>query len=182
MDGKYNFEGRLEFCFGGIWGTVCDDSWDTTDAEVVCRQLGFNTTTGAQALRMASLFGQGTGPIYLDNVGCTGSEERLTSCPRPNPIGEHNCEHSEDAGVRCFTQGEKIVVLPIILQEIGNNFAGYRYCPLLQDPFRSKITDYLKPAGLEVYWKLGKAQLSHIQSRPGAVWLLLLLLLLIFCV
>lgn len=107
VGGMDNFEGRLEICFGGIWGTVCDNSWDDRDAVVVCRQLGLNTT-GAQALRMASPFGQGTGPIYLDEVLCTGSEQSLISCPLRDPDGEHDCGHSEDAGVQCPAQGEKV--------------------------------------------------------------------------
>ena len=56
---------------------------------------------GAVALSRAT-FGQGSGQIWLDNVACTGSEARLIDCPA-NPIGTHNCAHSEDAGVRCST-------------------------------------------------------------------------------
>ena len=42
----------------------------------------------------------GSGRIWLDNVECTGSETRLVDC-RANPLGTHNCGHSEDAGVMC---------------------------------------------------------------------------------
>lgn len=43
-------------------------------------------------------FGEGSGPIHMDEVGCSGFESRLVDCIY---ISSHNCRHSEDAGVRC---------------------------------------------------------------------------------
>ena len=46
----------------------------------------------------SAYFGQGTGPIQLDNVNCAGTEQNLVDCPH---ITNDNCAHSEDAGVTC---------------------------------------------------------------------------------
>ena len=81
----------------GAWGTVCDDRWDINDANVVCRQLGYSSATSA---RVEAYFGAGSGPIYYDEVACTGTESRLSDCDH-NGIGVNDCGHSEDAGVVC---------------------------------------------------------------------------------
>lgn len=62
----------------------------------------FDMLIGAVAVTNAG-FGQGAAisPILLDNIGCIGSESRLISCSNLG-IGNHNCRHIEDAGVRCI--------------------------------------------------------------------------------
>ena len=40
VDGIIENEGRIEICTDGVWGTVCDEGWDETDAHVACTQLG----------------------------------------------------------------------------------------------------------------------------------------------
>ena len=57
-------------------------------------------TTDAMAFPNAR-FGRGSGAILLDNVACTGTEERLVNCPYDSHTGD--CFHSEDAGIRCPT-------------------------------------------------------------------------------
>ena len=41
MDGNSTSEGRVELCAQGLWGAVTTSRWDSNDAKVVCRQLGF---------------------------------------------------------------------------------------------------------------------------------------------
>ena len=109
------------------WGTVCYNSWERMDAEVVCWQLGYTSQgilmsiiivhlfkimlilvfvlTGAVVL--SSIFGTGSGATYLDEVDCSGGESRLIDCSRSFFV---SCSSSRrGAGVRC--QGTHMVVI-----------------------------------------------------------------------
>ncbi len=99
MDGPNEREGRVEICYNDIWGTVCDDAWGAADARVVCRQLGFSDRNSI-ALNTIQGIVPGTGRTWLDSVQCVGTETLLYACPSA-PIGNENCVHAEDAGVRC---------------------------------------------------------------------------------
>ena len=59
----------------------------------------FTHQIGAVAFGNAH-FGAGVGPIYLDDVECSGSESNLTDCSSRSIIYCYR-GHSEDAGVRC---------------------------------------------------------------------------------
>jgi len=41
VGGRTEYEGRVEYCANNVWGTVCDDGWNSIDASVVCRQLDY---------------------------------------------------------------------------------------------------------------------------------------------
>ncbi|XP_035534569.1 deleted in malignant brain tumors 1 protein-like [Morone saxatilis] len=98
VGGSGQCSGRVEVLYKGQWGTVCDDEWGMTNADVVCRQLGCAHAVSAP---LSAHFGRGTGPIWLDNVMCSGSELALSHCTHPL-FGENNCGHGEDAGVICL--------------------------------------------------------------------------------
>ena len=68
---------------------------------VVCRHLGYAGTAYAYT---NAYFGEGRGPIILDDVRCTGSESTLAFCRHRGWL-THNCDHGEDVGVSCGRPG-----------------------------------------------------------------------------
>nr|XP_038035105.1 deleted in malignant brain tumors 1 protein-like isoform X4 [Anas platyrhynchos] len=97
VNGSGPCSGRVEVFHDSRWGTVCDDGWNLLDAEVVCREVGCGSALSAPP---GAAFGQGAGPIWLDEVTCAGTEASLSLC-QASSWGSHNCKHSEDAGVEC---------------------------------------------------------------------------------
>ncbi|XP_049332882.1 scavenger receptor cysteine-rich type 1 protein M130-like isoform X2 [Astyanax mexicanus] len=97
VDGDSRCAGRVEVLYRGQWGSVCGNNWDMRDAAVVCRELGCGEAVDTYH---ESYFGSASGPIWMDNVHCSGSESTLRNCESAG-WGKHNCDHSKDAGVIC---------------------------------------------------------------------------------
>ena len=89
--------GRVEIFYGDRWGTICDNSWDMNDATVVCKMLGYESAGDAPR---GAYYGQGVGPVWLDEVDCAGSESSLEDCSNGG-FGNVACDHVNDASVVC---------------------------------------------------------------------------------
>ena len=93
--------GLLEVYLYGAWGTVCRNGFDQSAANVACRDLGY--PNGGRVLTSAITFGSGTGPIWLDSIGCHGDETSLSACTVEIGGGTSTCTHAEDVTIVCGT-------------------------------------------------------------------------------
>merc|ERR1712098_358839 len=75
---------------------VCDDYWDTKDAKVVCKMLGY---TGGDAI-IESAYGPTGVDFAMDDVQCNGNEHTISDCPH---LTYSNCDDGEAAGVQCVS-------------------------------------------------------------------------------
>ena len=113
-EGETASEGNVEVCMNNTYGAVCDDFWDSRDAEVVCRQLGFSNGNASLLFCLVwlliliylidsqALLGRDISAlsVFLDNVQCVGNEKSLLECSR-STLGNHNCPSNGGAAVRC---------------------------------------------------------------------------------
>uniref|UniRef100_A0AAY5EB95 SRCR domain-containing protein n=1 Tax=Electrophorus electricus TaxID=8005 RepID=A0AAY5EB95_ELEEL len=98
VDGGRSCAGRVEVLERGQWGTVCDTHWDMKKAAVVCRELGCGEAVDVLG---NAHFGPGSGPIWMDQRICTGSEPTWETCGAPKISRRLECNHDKDAGMIC---------------------------------------------------------------------------------
>ncbi|XP_015585615.1 lysyl oxidase homolog 3B isoform X2 [Cephus cinctus] len=108
-----DYEGNVEILHDGKWGSICDDEWDYLEANVVCRQLGFE---GAVKPTTNGHFGQARRRFWMDNIYCDGTEAELAKC-RFDGWGTSDCESSEAAGVICKHEQEPTIAPPVKKKE-----------------------------------------------------------------
>ena len=104
----------MEVWHEGEWGTVCDDGLieqykdgsaeapyknGNAVANVVCRELGFETGHPIATTNMTGA--RGTGTIWLDDVTCNGYEASLLDCEKRWSYDNNACFHYEDFSVLC---------------------------------------------------------------------------------
>ena len=65
---------------------------------------------------LGNRYGAGTGPIWLDDLACTGRESHLFNC-RHLGWGQHNCGHHEDVSINCYSSNGR----PILLLHCAQN-------------------------------------------------------------
>lgn len=129
VEGSNRCSGRVEVYFEGVWGTVCDDLWAEKEAQVVCQQLGCGVAVSTLG---EAPFGQGSGPILLDDVQCSGTEVSLGQCSHAGWF-IHNCGHEEDVGIVCSGKSR-----PIFPKELIFHFSqSFSFLP---DPKETLVT------------------------------------------
>ncbi|XP_070153993.1 uncharacterized protein [Polyergus mexicanus] len=97
-----SYEGRIEVKILGHWGQVCDDGFGMINADVICKELGFDL--GALEVRSGGFYGNldPSTRFMVDQLKCRGNETTLRECDF-NGWGIHNCQPEEAVGIVCKT-------------------------------------------------------------------------------
>ncbi|XP_070206571.1 uncharacterized protein [Littorina saxatilis] len=135
-NGTHSREGRVEVLYSGEWRTICDQLWDTNDATVVCRQLGYNTEKATAF--PGGYFGQRNGSgILWGNVSCSGNEAQISQCSTSSVTG--GCDLSNNVGVLCDTSDDPGIVENCTVQFSHHNWSLIASCD---------VTRLFSPSGL----------------------------------
>nr|XP_054759411.1 deleted in malignant brain tumors 1 protein-like [Lytechinus pictus] len=96
LSGSTSYEGVVEYRFGSVPGFICDPDWSIAEAEVVCRQLGYQYGRNERPVSLGPL----SGTIFYHDYQCNGTEEHLGEC-QVSLSSDFECEPTNIAQVRC---------------------------------------------------------------------------------
>ena len=86
---------------GGRWGSFspCKGHWGRYEADTACKMLGY----ARGKANIGNSFGHGSGPIWLNDLQCTGHERNINWCVMSEwGNNQDGCTHHDDAGLTCF--------------------------------------------------------------------------------
>ena len=119
VGGRNKSEGNVQMCYNKAWSSLCSHGWDTTAANVVCRELGYqsygkqahfivafyffyHSTCVGSTYYISNHFNVSLSPSFVyGTVLCYGDEKRLHDCPRSSLSSVLSCTDREIAGVQC---------------------------------------------------------------------------------
>ncbi|MGH0148385.1 UNVERIFIED_CONTAM: hypothetical protein FKN15_037477, partial [Acipenser sinensis] len=156
VNGSHICSGRLEVYNKDQWGTMCYVPIEI--AQFVCRDLGCGYAAFAP---QASLFGEGTGPVWNPSIGCV-REKSQVQCSIIS-METTRCNHSEDAGVICSD------ILNIRLANGANNCSG-RVEFYYKDQWEAGCVDYWDRRHAQVVCRelgCGYAVSASVGARSG---------------
>ncbi|XP_030832325.1 scavenger receptor cysteine-rich type 1 protein M160 isoform X1 [Strongylocentrotus purpuratus] len=104
VGGHSHLQGRVEVLHDNQWGTICGDFFDKNAANITCQSLGLGNAVGLLKVGPGSGIPPSDGLIWLDNLLCDGTENRLEDCLHTE-WGKHNCDHDQDAAIQCSGPG-----------------------------------------------------------------------------
>ena len=100
--------GTVEVFYDEEWGTICGSNFDERSAHIVCTQLGYRDALTFY-YEPVVLTGSGEGPIWLDELTCSGNDSSLIECSH-NGWGICNCTHADDIAVCCDPRPQSLPV------------------------------------------------------------------------
>ena len=164
--------GRLEIYINSTWGSICSDNFDLNEANVACRQLGYQRALSTRT-SFHTPYGRGTvGPIWLDEVDCRDqSIQHLLSCANVG-VGVHDCDHFSDVAVVCEDVPLTTVPSPLAPRLRGGNYPSEGRVEVYCDGRWSAVCDQLhfgQDEANAVCRDLGYTEASGFDARTSSV-------------
>merc|ERR1712130_120711 len=93
-------KGVLMVYYNGQWGTVCDDGFGQSEADVACRAMHYDAAATYANTRNSPGYSTPPGSDFmLDDVSCNSNEISLLDCQASRTI--HNCGAGEEIVLEC---------------------------------------------------------------------------------